>query len=393
MNELVVRSAEPRLRRDIQGLVGYSERSAGPTRQREPAGTGVVLIFGLGPELRLFDPTDPARPPMRLGSFVAGPDGALGVGAPALGVDEVGLPGLVPDRLQEAALDAAADAANRWLYPDDTLDPWEGVRWQAVAGSPYPTHAIDASAGLERGVQAVLAHRTYIQELTDEDPETYVRGFLGRNMTEAGARFGGGVAVSFEVFQRDPYRRRTERRRTEHERRNAERNAMRSQGGSGYQRQHQRDRDRPHGPPSAVHSSTATQSSSTGTGRCCSAAPTPEVDVDEIHTDVEIPPVPVVEAASDAATVPVAPATPSPIEPEPPAIATPIAVSVAPSLRIDASRPRSAGEMRSVPTSPSSAATVLASGASSNSNVNVVTVESSVESHGNGNAKGHGKSK
>lgn len=108
----------------------------------------------------------------------------------------------------QAALDAAADAANRWLYPDDALDPWEGVRWQAVAGSPYPTHAIDASAGLERGVQAVLAHRTYIQELTDEDPETYVRGFLGRNMAEAGARFGGGIAVSFEVFQRDPYRRR-----------------------------------------------------------------------------------------------------------------------------------------------------------------------------------------
>jgi LmbE family N-acetylglucosaminyl deacetylase len=107
-----------------------------------------------------------------------------------------------------AALDAAADAANRWLHPEDGLDPWEGVRWQAVAGSPYPTHAIDASAGLERGVQAVMAHSTYIQELTDEDSETYVRNFLRRNMTEAGTRFGCELAVSFQVFQRDEYRRR-----------------------------------------------------------------------------------------------------------------------------------------------------------------------------------------
>ncbi|MEV5277477.1 PIG-L deacetylase family protein [Streptomyces sp. NPDC051993] len=107
-----------------------------------------------------------------------------------------------------AALDAAGDAANRYLFPEPGLDPWEGVRWQAVANSPCPTHAVDVSHAVERGVQAVLAHATYLRALTDEDPESYVRGFLGRNLSAAGARFGGRPAVPFEVFHRDPYRER-----------------------------------------------------------------------------------------------------------------------------------------------------------------------------------------
>ncbi|MDH6114553.1 LmbE family N-acetylglucosaminyl deacetylase [Kitasatospora sp. MAP12-15] len=107
-----------------------------------------------------------------------------------------------------AALDAAADAANRYLFPEEGLEPWEGVRWQAVANSPYPTHAVDVTWAVERGVQAVLAHATYLEALTDEDPAEYVRGFLGRNLAAAGERFGGRPAVAFEVFHRDPYRKR-----------------------------------------------------------------------------------------------------------------------------------------------------------------------------------------
>ena len=49
------------------------------------------------------------------------------------------------------------------------------MRWVAIAGSSSPTHAADASAGLERAVRSLLQHRTYIEVLTDEDPETYVR--------------------------------------------------------------------------------------------------------------------------------------------------------------------------------------------------------------------------
>ncbi|MGR6968569.1 PIG-L deacetylase family protein [Streptomyces cynarae] len=104
-----------------------------------------------------------------------------------------------------ATLDAAADAGNRWIFPELTergLEPWDGVRWVAVAGSAQPTHAVDATAGLERAVRSLLQHRTYIEALTDEDPETYVRSFLTARTEAAGERFGGTPAVAFELFGR-----------------------------------------------------------------------------------------------------------------------------------------------------------------------------------------------
>lgn len=104
-----------------------------------------------------------------------------------------------------ATLDAAGDAGNRWIFPElieQGLEPWNGVRWVAVAGSSTPTHAVDATAGLERAVRSLLEHRTYIEVLTSKDPETYVRGFLTANAEALGERFGGKPAVAFELFGR-----------------------------------------------------------------------------------------------------------------------------------------------------------------------------------------------
>ncbi|AZM51695.1 PIG-L domain-containing protein [Streptomyces sp. WAC 01529] len=105
-----------------------------------------------------------------------------------------------------ATLDAAADAGNRWIFPEliaeQGLEPWNGVRWVAVAGSSTPTHAADASAGLDRSVASLLEHRTYIEALTDEDPEKYCREFLTGNAEALAPRFGGRPAVGFEVFAR-----------------------------------------------------------------------------------------------------------------------------------------------------------------------------------------------
>ncbi|MGW1777639.1 PIG-L deacetylase family protein [Streptomyces sp. NPDC002143] len=104
-----------------------------------------------------------------------------------------------------AVLDAAGDAGNRWIFPElgeQGLEPWNGVRWVAVAGSATPSHAVDASAGLERAVGSLLEHRTYIKALTEEEPETYVRGFLTGVAKSVGERFGGRPAVAFELFNR-----------------------------------------------------------------------------------------------------------------------------------------------------------------------------------------------
>ncbi|MFE5188015.1 PIG-L deacetylase family protein [Streptomyces sp. NPDC056628] len=59
-----------------------------------------------------------------------------------------------------ATLDAAGDAGNRWI-----------------------SHAVDATAGLDRAVRSLLEHRTSIEVLTGE-------------------RFGGRPAVAFELFPR-----------------------------------------------------------------------------------------------------------------------------------------------------------------------------------------------
>ncbi|MFF2860929.1 PIG-L deacetylase family protein [Streptomyces rubiginosohelvolus] len=102
-----------------------------------------------------------------------------------------------------ATLDAVADAGNRWIFPElgeQGLQPWDGVRWTAVAGSDRPTHAVDATAGLERSVRSLLEHRTYIEALTREDPERYCRTFLTGMVEAAAEQFGGRPAVTFEVF-------------------------------------------------------------------------------------------------------------------------------------------------------------------------------------------------
>ncbi|MGW6685134.1 PIG-L deacetylase family protein [Streptomyces sp. NPDC054961] len=105
-----------------------------------------------------------------------------------------------------AALDAAGDAGNRWIFPEllteQGLEPWNGVRWVAVSGTTTPTHAADAGPGLERAVKSLMEHKAYIEVLTDEDPQTYARAFLTGNAQQAAARFGGRPAVAFEVFPR-----------------------------------------------------------------------------------------------------------------------------------------------------------------------------------------------
>jgi LmbE family N-acetylglucosaminyl deacetylase len=102
----------------------------------------------------------------------------------------------------ESVLDAVNDAGNRWIFPelvDEGLEPWGGVRWVALAASPESTHAVDVTDTLEIGVASLLEHRAYIAALTDEDPETYVRGFLADFAAGAGGRFGTKYATTFEL--------------------------------------------------------------------------------------------------------------------------------------------------------------------------------------------------
>lgn len=104
-----------------------------------------------------------------------------------------------------AALDAVADAGNRWIFPELTeqgLDPWGDVRWVAVAGSPQATHAVDVSDTLDRAVASLAAHRAYLAALGEEGPEDQARTVLEWITGTAAPRFGGRPTLAFELLGR-----------------------------------------------------------------------------------------------------------------------------------------------------------------------------------------------
>jgi LmbE family N-acetylglucosaminyl deacetylase len=99
----------------------------------------------------------------------------------------------------QATIDAVADAANRWLFPEPGLEPWKGVRWVAVLGSPLAGHAVDIGATFDRAVASLQAHATYLAALGGAmaDPEPFLRGAAeaaGRNLP------GATLAAAFELI-------------------------------------------------------------------------------------------------------------------------------------------------------------------------------------------------
>ena len=100
-----------------------------------------------------------------------------------------------------AAVDAARDAGNRWVFPeqlDGGLEPWNGIQMVCVAGSNKPTHGVDVSDFIERGIASLQEHRVYLENLSQQlDPST-----LLRSRAEArGKLLGCHYAVVFQVFK------------------------------------------------------------------------------------------------------------------------------------------------------------------------------------------------
>ena len=100
-----------------------------------------------------------------------------------------------------AVLDAVRDAGNRWVFRDQVdagLEPWGGVRWVAVSGSPLSGHAVDITDTLDRGVASLKAHAAYLAGLGG--PMADADAFLRRGASAAAERFNGLLATSFELI-------------------------------------------------------------------------------------------------------------------------------------------------------------------------------------------------
>lgn len=100
-----------------------------------------------------------------------------------------------------AVLDASRDAANRWIFPElleEGLDPWGEVQMVGIGGSPNPTHAVDVTLTIDKGIASLQEHRVYIANLPRSvDPEELLRW----NASITGESFGCEYAVSFEVIR------------------------------------------------------------------------------------------------------------------------------------------------------------------------------------------------
>ncbi|HVQ18262.1 MAG TPA: PIG-L deacetylase family protein [Actinomycetes bacterium] len=100
-----------------------------------------------------------------------------------------------------AALDAARDAGNRWVFTDlvtEGLEPWSGVKEVWVAGSPNATHAVDVTDSFEAGLASLREHKAYLDGLGPDspDPAEFLEGFA----RQTGQGLGCALAVSMEVL-------------------------------------------------------------------------------------------------------------------------------------------------------------------------------------------------
>ena len=99
-----------------------------------------------------------------------------------------------------ALIDAARDAANRWVFTGAVGDPWGGVRFALFGGSPDATHYVDVTDTIDRGVASLREHAVYLDHLADgtvgKDPDPFLRG-----MAQAGgAQVGVPYATTFELI-------------------------------------------------------------------------------------------------------------------------------------------------------------------------------------------------
>ncbi|MGY1711245.1 PIG-L deacetylase family protein [Geodermatophilus sp. SYSU D00758] len=186
------------------GMAGVPPEQAGPLREDEERRSAAVVGVT---EVEFLDHRD--------GVLVAGPElrrdlaGAVRRHRPELVVTGYfgptwTPPGVSPAHansadhraLGQCVIDAVADAANEWIFPELTEPPWTGVQYIAVGELVDPPHEVDVGAAAEQAVASLSEHRRYLELLSDAPVEEQARQVVDMStMTEDGRR-----RVGFRLF-------------------------------------------------------------------------------------------------------------------------------------------------------------------------------------------------
>ena len=100
-----------------------------------------------------------------------------------------------------AALDAAKDAGNRWIFPElveEGFAPWGGIRRVLYVGSTEATHGVDVEGFVDASVASLRAHTAYLAGLSGDFPAP--EDFLPMMAAGGGVALGVESAVLFAVY-------------------------------------------------------------------------------------------------------------------------------------------------------------------------------------------------
>jgi LmbE family N-acetylglucosaminyl deacetylase len=179
------------------GMAGVPPKTAGPLREEEERrSAGVVGVT----EVEFLDHRD--------GVLVEGPElrrdlaAAIRRHQPQLVVTGYfgatwSPPGMSPAYVNSAdhralgqcVVDAVADAANEWIFPELTEPRWSGVQYIAVQDMLAPMHEVDVADHVEAAVRSLSEHRRYLELLSDVPVEEQAQQVIDMSTsTEDGAR-------------------------------------------------------------------------------------------------------------------------------------------------------------------------------------------------------------
>ena len=186
------------------GMAGVPPAQAGPIREEEERRSAAVVGVT---EVEFLDHRD--------GTLVAGPElrrdlaaairrhrpelvvtGYFGATWTPPGVSPASVNSADHRALGQSVIDAVADAANEWIFPDLEEELWPGVQYIAVSELFDPPHEVDVSGAVESAVESLAEHRRYLELLSEDSVDAQARQIVDMStMTEDGRR-----RVGFRLF-------------------------------------------------------------------------------------------------------------------------------------------------------------------------------------------------